>query len=88
MVPTDPFSHIRSKVEGGRSYQSFLTCATNKQKKKAPLAVNGLGYSSVLMELFLSRWQIQQAGSRWEEMKSQVLLVMQTGCSQVAAHCW
>lgn len=39
------------------------------------LAVNGLGYSSALMEQFLSRWQIRPLRSEEEEMKSQASLV-------------
>lgn len=50
------FTH--SEWGGGWRNQSFFT-----QQQK--LAVNGVGYSSVLMEQFLSRWQIQQLG--WEE---------------------
>lgn len=78
------FTHQAARWREGGAINHFSVV----RNKKAPLALNGSGYSSVLMERFLSRWQIQQAGSRWEEMKSQVLLVMQTGCSQVAAHCW
>lgn len=83
VVPPIHFHTLGARWREGGAINHFSLCKTKKA-----LAVNGVGYSSVLSERFLSRWQIQQPGSWWEEMKSQGLLVMQTDCSQGAAHCW
>lgn len=57
--PVAPFSHIQSEVTSGEINHVSLN------NKSCLLA--GLGYSGVVMERFLLRWQIQQLRSEEEE---------------------